>query len=160
MRKKGLTLIDPVELGTYFLISMAIAVFMFLILFKYTNEEINTNNIETYLLTKKITYSESCLAYNDGARVQQGTVDLRKLDNLRLRNCFSKESLGFTIKIKDLQGREIKSASTLSLGQQGTVEVCQISSGYECYTKRKMISYFDGTQTKTGIMNLGVVKVV
>lgn len=156
MHKKGQ--INTIELIFYLVLIIIVAIFIFIVALKYFNAKIETTNLETFILTKRLIYSESCLAYKEGDRLYQGIVDLQKLEFSRLQRCFSKESMGYTIKITDFSGTIIKSASNLNARQEAYLPICESIKGYECVKKRNLVSYYDNGEIKTGLMILEVIK--
>lgn len=158
MNKKGI--FDILEIGIYMFFVIAVSIFIFLVAFKYLNEKIDTSNLEINLLTKRLIYSDSCLAYRDEVRTYQGVVDLSKLSFNRLNSCFSKETTGYSINIMDINGTAIKSANNLNLKQAAYLPVCKTVPGYECLKKKNLVSYYDGIGIKTGFIVIEVINFV
>lgn len=158
MNKKGL--FNVVEIIIYLIFVLVLAVFIYLAAFDYLNEDINTANLETFLLLKKLIYSDSCLAYTDDLRVHLGTIDLEKLNSQRINMCFTKKDFGYFVKLLSKEGNTIKTASNLDDRQEAYLPVCKTIPKYECTSKKTPILYYDKGERKQGFLTLEVIKLV
>ena len=158
MNKKGI--FNIVEYITYIIFIIIGASFIAFVTFDYLNEKIDTTGLETFLLTKKLIYSESCLAFKDDLMVQKGVIDLEKLDTKRLLNCFTKTNLGYVITVKSFDGNIIKYASNLDLKQQLAMPVCKTIKQYKCRNRLDIVLYKDRDTIKTGYLNVEVINLV
>lgn len=158
MNKKGL--FNVVEIIVYLTFVLVLAVFIYLAAFDYLNEDINTTNLETFLLLKKLTYSDSCLAYSDDLRIHQNIIDLKKLNSERLNICFTKKDFGYFIKLLSKDGNAIKTASNLDDRQEAYLPVCKTTPKYECTSKKTPILYYNKGERKQGFLTLEVIKLV
>src|SRR3989344_3055858 len=158
MNKKGL--LDIVRLSVNLIIIIIVSMFILMVILKYQNEDIKTTSLETFLLAKKLIYSDSCLAYKEGNKIYQGVIDMNKLSFDRLNSCATKESLGYIVTVQDLNNNPVKSASNLNLRQQSYLPVCGTINGYECLNRSELISYYDNKEMKTGHMQLEVINFV
>ena len=154
MNKKAI--FNPVEIMFYIICVMIVAVFIALVTFDYLNEEINTTHLETFLLTKKLVSSSSCLAYQDDIKVYPGITDLEKLNNNRLSSCFTKLGFGYFVKISDINNNIIKTAANLNQEQKSNLKICKQVSRHKCVTRRDLVQYYDG-EIKTGYIDIEVI---
>ncbi len=155
MKKKGS--INIVEYIVYILFIIVSAFFISVMAFKYLNEDINTIRLETFILSKKLVSSDQCLAFKDEARIYQGTIDLEKLNIDNLKTCYTKENLGYTVKIKTLDGNIIKSAKNLNLRQEAYLPICAKVNDVKCNIRRDLILYKENENIKTGIIEIEVI---
>ncbi len=155
MNKKAL--FNAVEIMVYVVITVIVAVFIAFVAVDYRNEDISTTQLETFLLQKKLT--NSCLAYADSIRTYPSVIDLKKLSSETLSKCYTKEGFGYSIKILELNSTIIKEASNLNLQQKADIKVCERVPGHECFTKKLLINFFDGS-LRTGYMEIGVINLV
>lgn len=158
MNKKGD--INIVEYLVYIIFIIIAASFIAWVAFGYLNEKIDTTNLESFILAKKIVNSDSCLAFKDDLSIHKGVIDLQKVDTSRLLNCFSKPNFGYLIKIDNLKGETIKSASNLDLRQQLDFPICKTIPQYTCLSKKDIILYKDDQGIKTGYIEVGVINFV
>lgn len=158
MNKKAT--LNILELGIYFVFITIVAIFIYIVAIKYLNEDMDTTQVETLILAKRLTYSDSCLAYNDGTRTYQGTIDIQKLNFNRLSSCFTKSTMGYVVNITDLNGKLVKSASNLNLRQEAYLPICKSVKGYRCLTKKSLVQYYNNNELKTGLMSLEVINLV
>ena len=152
MNKKAM--MGIVELGIYFIFIIIVSVFILSFSFRYLNEKIDTTNLETFLMTKTITNSESCFAFKDDLRVHEGVIDLNKVNSVRLANCISKPTIGEVVTIKDSKGNILKTAKNLDARQEAYLPVCKNTNGYKCITKETPILYYEN-----GVLSLGSIEV-
>lgn len=136
------------------------AIFMLVVTVNYLNEQIDTTSLEKFILAKKLLNSDSCLAYNDGVRIHQGIIDLEKVNDNRLSNCYTKKDFGYYIKIKDSNNKVIKTASNLDKNQETYLPVCKTIKNFKCVTKKDPILYYDNEELKIGKIEIEVIKVV
>ena len=158
MNKKGI--FNPVEIMFYIMVVIIVAVFIALAISKFTNEKIDTVNLETFLLERKLIDSDSCLAYKDDLKIYLGIVALEKVNSERLKSCFTKENFGFLITILDLDGNAIKSAKNLDNRQEAYLPICSTIKGYKCIKKKDLIQYKTEQGIKTGEIQIEVIKLV
>lgn len=152
MNKKAL--FNAVEIMVYIVITMVVAVFIAFVAVDYKNEDIRTTQLETFLLQKKLT--NSCLAYADDTKTHYSVIDFKKLSSETLSKCYTKEGFGYSVKILELNNTVIKEASNLNLQQKADMKICEKVPGRECFTKKILINFFDGS-LRTGIMEIGVI---
>mgnify|MGYP001587094404 CR=1 FL=1 len=136
------------------------AIFMVVVVVNFLDEKIDTTNIETFVLTKKLLNSESCLAYNDGLRLHQGIIDLAKVNSTRLVNCYTKKDFGYFIKIKDIDNKLIRIASNLDKRQEAYLDICSTIKNFKCIKKEDLILYYDQGQIKKGKIEIEVIDLV
>ncbi len=158
MNKKGL--FNVVEIIVYLFFILVLSVFIYIAAFSYINEKIETTNLETFLLFKKLTYSDSCLAYNNDLRVHTGIIDLEKFNSPRLNICFTKKDFGYFIKLASKTGDLIKTASNLDDRQEAYLPVCKTVKQYKCTSKTDPILYYNKGEIKQGFLTLEVIKLV
>lgn len=70
------------------------------------NKQNDTKNLRVQLLGKRILYSPECFAYQDtNTKTKIGTIDLQKVSEERLKNCFDANGQEIGVKI-DFKGDE------------------------------------------------------
>ncbi len=158
MNKKGD--LNIVEYIIYISFIIVAASFIGWVTFGYLNEKIDTTNLETFTLTKKLVYSESCLAFKDNLGVHKGIIDLQKLTTPRLVDCYTKNNFGYLVKISTLENKPIKSAANLDLTQQLDIKICKNIPQYTCTSRKDLVSYKDGEEFKTGYIEVEVINLV
>ena len=154
MTKKGI--FNAVELAVYFIFVIVAAMFIFFAAFHYLNEEIDTTKLETFILAKKLIYSDSCLALKDEIRVYRGIIDLKRLNSEILINCFTKQDFGYLVKVYSLDGKLIKSASNLNSRQESLLPICK-SVKQKCHNRKDIILYYENGKIKTGNIEIEVI---
>lgn len=158
MNKKAV--FNIAEVMFYLIVVIIVAVFIALATIKYRNEKIDTTDIETFLLARKLVNTDSCLAYKDSIRTHPGIIDLEKLNTPRLISCFTREGFGYSIKISDLDNKEIKSAENLNDRQKANIKICKNVPKHICTARKEIINYYSEGQIRTGFMEIGVIKLV
>ncbi|MBI2148744.1 hypothetical protein HYU23_03620 [Candidatus Woesearchaeota archaeon] len=158
MNKKGL--FNITEFIIFFIFIIIGAMFIVLVGFNYLNEKIETTKLETFILTKKLINSESCLAYKQDNKLQTGVVNLDRLNTNILINCYSKEGLGYVVKIKSLDGKLLKSADNLNELQKTRLPICKTIPKHKCMAREDMILYYDKGEIKTGLIKIEVINFV
>ncbi len=152
--------LNAMEYMIYIFFVIIVSVFIYLAAFQYLNEDIKTTQLETFLLSKKLVYSESCLAYRDDIKLNPGEIDLNKLNSQNLITCFSKPDFGYLVKISSFDGTLIKSASNLNVKQEVNLPICKNVPHYECTTRRDIVQYHNGEELSTGYIEVEVIKFV
>jgi len=155
MNKKGVY--EVLELFIYISFVIVVSLFIAIVAINYLNEKIDTTKLETFLLTRYLLNSDSCVAYKDELRVHQGNIDLNKVTFETLNHCFKKEGMGFKIEIQDGESTTIKSASNLNLRQEAYLPICKSIKGFICTKRKDMISYKDNETIKQGFMLTEVI---
>ncbi len=158
MNKKGI--LGMIELGVYFIFVMIVAAFMATLSIRYLNEKIDTTALETFMLTKTLVNSDSCLAYKDDLRTYENIIDLKKVNSIRVANCFLKPTLGFIVNVKDLKGTILSSAKSLDARQEAYLPVCKGTKGYICTKRETPILYYDNGIISPGTISLEVINFV
>lgn len=148
------------EYMVYILFVIVVSVFILLVAFRYINEDIETTNLETFLLEKSLIYSDSCLSFRDTVKNYPGIVDLERVNSDVITSCFSKQNLGYLVKISDLNRQVLKSASNLDLRQELYLPVCKTVKQYKCANKNDLVLYYEKGQIKTGYISLEVINLV
>jgi hypothetical protein len=157
MNKKGV--FDIVEIMVYLVFVIIVSLFIYTVAFRFLNEEINTINLETFLLKKSLIGSESCLAYNDGIRLYQNVIDLNKFDFTRIQNCLTKQNLGYRITLYDSENNIVKQPiANLNARQESYLPVCKSFDTFECAKKEDIVLYNDGQKTNAGKLILEVIR--
>src|SRR3989344_6210299 len=113
------------EILIYLMCVIIVAIFIALATVKFRNEKINTIDIETFLLVRKLVNTDSCLAYKDDVRTRPGIIDPDKLNTPRLVSCFTKEGFGYYVKLFDRENNQIKLAENLNEIQKADLPVCE-----------------------------------
>ncbi|MBS3168786.1 hypothetical protein J4216_06675 [Candidatus Woesearchaeota archaeon] len=157
MNKKGIFGFST-ELVVYLFFIIIVAVFIFSVAVDYLSSKTETIQLESYILTKSITNSKTCLAYDDGLRTYKGVIDLKKLNFEVLNKCFSKPTIGYLVKIQDLEGKEVKVASKLDARQKAYLPICKDLKSYECYSRKTIVSYYQENEVKTGYLTIDLIK--
>lgn len=165
MKKGALIIGDFLGMILEFIPVIIVSIFILFVAFAYLNEKIDIHNMEVFLLSRQLLYSDSCLAFSDDYRVFPMNVDTKKLVDERLGSCFSKSSMGFRLTLFDDQGREIKSAKSLTLRQEGyltrgaTVDypVCKAVPEYKCSKRKELVVYHTENSIKSGFLVIEVV---
>lgn len=136
---------------------IVILVFTFIafVMFSYMNLEFKTESLETNLLSKTLRYSSNCLAYKDN-RVHPGVIDLSKVSEPNLRDCFSKEDMSFNVRIIQ-DNKEIKKAETMNARDLSNFKICETVPNIWCKTKTEPVLITNGQETIKGIMILEVI---
>ena len=149
---------NVIEIIVYMFFVIVVSIFIWSVAIDHINEKIYTINIETFLLSKRLMSSESCLAYKDNARVNPGVIDLQKLNYDRLTKCFSKKDFGYKISIIKLDNQIIKVASNLDLRQEAYLPICKDVKGFECSKRKTLVSLYNNGKLETGFMLIEVIK--
>jgi len=147
--KKGILAADAVELLIKLFFVFTFAIFLYVVSYSYLKEPVNIANLESYLLSRNLLYSDSCLAYSDEVKIYPLQVDVKKLSDERLNACFSKETMGFRVTLYDKKGREVKSAKSLTVKQEGLLTrgtkllypVCNSVPQYKCSIRKDLVLY-------------------
>ena len=158
MHKKGS--FNPVEWAFYLAMIIFVSVFIYFIAIDYLNENIDTLELETQILTKSLITSETCLAYKDENKVYQGTIDLEKLEFSRLKNCFSKNGFGYKVNLKDINNNEIKQVKVLDARQEAFLPICEEFKQYKCIKKTNLVSYKQNNKLELGLLTTEVISIV
>ncbi|HLC86501.1 MAG TPA: hypothetical protein VJG30_04405 [Candidatus Nanoarchaeia archaeon] len=165
MKKGALIIGDFLGMILEFIPVIIVSIFILFVAFAFLNEKIDTHDIEVFMLSRDLLYSDSCLAFSDDYRVFPMHVDTKKLDDERLGSCFSKSSMGFRITLLDSQGREVKSAKSLTLKQEGYLTkgasvnypVCKAVPEYKCSKRKELIVYHTENKIQSGFLVIEVV---
>ncbi len=143
-----------------FIVSGIIAI----VAWNYLNEDINTHNLETYLLTKDLLYSDSCLAVSDKNPL---VVDIKKISDERLASCFNKNNMGYRVTLLDKDKNEIKTAKSLTVKQEGYLvktkkgyPVCKSIPEYRCSQRTDPVLYLSDDEKKFGFLVTEVINFV
>jgi len=158
MNKKAI--FNPVEIMIYIVAVIIVALFIAFATFNYLNEKIDTTNLETFLLTKKLVYSDSCLAYSDSTKTYIGIIDLEKLNNERLNNCFTKNNFGYKVSLYDINNKIVKTTSNLNQRQDAYFPICGEVPKHKCLTRKDLVQYLDQGKIKTGLIEIEVINFV
>ena len=140
--------------------------FIAIVAWNYLNEDINTHNLETYILTKDLLYSDSCLALSD-SNVHPMTIDVKKISDEKLASCFTKSNMGYRITLLDKDKNEVKSAKSLTVRQEGYLvktksgyPVCKSIPEYRCSQRIDPILYSSDDNKKLGFLVTEVINFV
>ncbi len=156
MNKKGN--FNIVELITYLVFVLALTIFIYVVAFSYLNEDIDTLDIETFILVKKLTYSDTCLAFQDELGVHQSIINLERLNTPVLINCYTKQGFGYNVKLADENENVIKTAANLNARQEAYLPICGKISRAKCNSRTVPVLYYEGQDKKFGYLTVEVIK--
>ena len=149
----------PIEESTMLIphtfIVIIVFVFISFVMFDYMNLKFETESLETNLLSKTLRYSPNCLAYKDD-KTHPGLIDLSKVTELNLKECFSKNKLSFNVKIL-VNDQEIKKAELMNARDLSNFKICDNVPNAWCKTKTEPVLITDGQDTVKGLMKLEVI---
>lgn len=154
--KRGGAEYDSVTRITDFALTFVVAIFMFIVALTFINEKIDTHPLEADSLVRNLIYSDYCLSYSDGLSSNPGVIDVNRMSPEILKNCFSKDRLGYTVKLTDLSGREIKSVDP-GLNLNVYIPICNALKNYKCSTKRNYIIFMKDKIQYSGILTTEVI---
>ena len=134
-------------------LAIIISIFIFLIASTYLGQPVQTTEFEATLLTNSLTYN--CLRFDDTARL--GTIDLGKLNDDHLKNCYAKPNIGYKVTFLDEKRQEIKSAKYFpSLNQEKIIPVCDTLPEFKC-SSREVFTLTNSELTTKGFLNIEVI---
>lgn len=146
------------QLTINFMFVFIFAAFMGFTLWTFLNEKYETQNLNAKILTEALVYSENCLAFNNG-NTNPGIIDTKKISPERLTSCFSNDNIGYSVKLSDLEGNEIKSAiSTSQLSNY--LSICSGLHQYKCIEKKNYVLYQKDDNPYPGILTTEVIALV
>lgn len=120
MDKKAGVLMETVEWVWQLVPTILVAVFIFIVLFSYLNEDIQTGELENNIVNANFVYN--CLAYQS----IPGTIDETKLNQENLDACFDKKTIGYRL---SLDKTALKSANDL----QNLIPLCSsLKKDFKC----------------------------
>jgi len=119
MDKKGQIITETAEWLWQILPTVIVAVFVFIIIFSYLNEDIQTQELSNSLINSNFIYS--CLAKENSP----GIIDASKFMQENLDSCFNKNSVGFSLTFRD---QTINSKNTLYT----YLPVCKSMKDFRC----------------------------
>jgi len=126
----------------------------FLIVFavsSYNNRDVDIRAIEGDVIINRLFYSDDCLAYSD-VRIHVGTVDLKKFDNFRLKNCL-KGDYYIKAELKDI-GKTAYNDEDLFEQNAG---FCKFKNKFYCYDKEIYAIVYDNGVLKNDMLKMRLV---
>jgi hypothetical protein len=123
----------------------------------FIQRDIDNARLEGYLISSRIFYGDGCILFNDGSRELPGVIDLSKLNQAVLENCYdiSTDKKGFRVSLFGFDGedrvliREIKVNEDLANDEV----FCEGRSELKCVNYERYVIYYDG------YFNRGVLEV-
>src|SRR3989344_4438994 len=139
-----------------FSITFVLAIFIFIVLFNFINENIPIHDIEADNVMKNLLYSDYCLVYSDEFGSYPGIVDLNKLSKENLISCFAKDGLGYTVSVLDAEGNELKSIDP-EFNYNMFIPICKGNKDFVCSEKKDFVLYMKDGKKYPGIINVEVI---
>lgn len=131
-----------------FIPTVAILFFLGLILFVFLGQEVDITEAETKILSNHLIYS--CLVYNDGIRDIIGVVDMNKLSEENLKDCVSRQNLGYKVSLKN------KEVYVMSADYRKWFDVCRTIKDFECTKNEEFVLV--NQELKPEILTVEVIK--
>src|SRR3989344_4453516 len=134
-----------------FSITFILAVFILIIALVFVNEKIDTNPIEADNIIINLVYS--CLVYSDEVSSYPGVIDINKLSKDRIKSCFSKDSLGYTVSLYDLEGNLIRNIDP-EFNLNVFIPICEGNKDFICSENKEFILYMNDNKKFNGILSV------
>lgn len=150
-------------LWVYRLIFLTIVFFIINLMFtSYISRSVNTNDVETNILIARLLYGDKCIVYNDGIRSYPGFIDISKINEQGLNNCFNfegKNIQGFNLVLEDKNGAILNS---IIVNEDVYVQkvACNIKKRkVSCNNYREYVVYYKDKEFFDGILKVDVVTI-
>lgn len=158
MNRKALVTDMAKWIGNILLI-IVVTTFIFFVYLTFAKEVPETHNLESFTISRSLIYSQNCLALDSENQALSGVIDINKMTSERLAACYSKDGVGYTVKLSDLQGQEIKFVNP-GFRLNNYFTVCQDSPYYECSANQYYVLYKSDNKIIPGILSIGVITLV
>lgn len=159
MKKGYITGREIVYVFRFIILGVILAIIVFL-LSTYLNRSVRTNDLEKNLIFTRLMYSKDCIVYEDPLRLYPGIIDLERVNENSLSNCFDiKESnkIGFILNITDIDKNPIKNVK-LNKKVADLSYLCNIKEiDFSCYSDTKYVLLKDFEGIKQGFIQINVV---
>ena len=139
-----------------FFVMIIVSVFFVIVMNSYMNEDWEKlHDVEVTVLSAVLRHR--CLVGDDA-----NVVDLAKVSDAQLVDCYRKESLGYAIAVEDRSGKTVAAASVMSDDQKTFFPIClpSIASPYKCSTRKEYIVYKSGVERLPGVLVTRVINYV
>ena len=137
------------------LVALILLVF-FIIINLYLSRDVQTSDLEYYLLTQRLFYSADCFSVSD-ERVYPGIIDLSKFQEGRLQQCAFKERIGYKLDLKDLDGKVLQSVK-VNPSVAAYLDFCDVKKkNFHCYHKKDFVVVEDQGIRKNAFLEMFVV---
>jgi len=124
------------------------------------HRDVQTQELREHISVNRLLSSQDCLSYVVDGDVRSGVIDLGKLSEVGLEECFSGDSIRDVGVYLSLYGNDhvlIKDADVnLELSSQ-RVKCDLKSSGIDCYKTRKYTQYYSEGVISQGYLDMVVV---
>jgi len=132
-----------------------IAVFIFVIASKQINAPLETHPLEAKLTMNALKYH--CLIL-EKERPQLGVIDIEKFTEDKIKKCYSKNELGYTLTLLNKEKEELKKIKNFpSLNHERILPVCETIPEYECATTEEFILIYNKGTLEPSFLKLEVV---
>jgi len=156
MNNKGAITTEWIKWLLNIFVIIVVIMFVFAVALSFLRERFETHDIEVFTLSRVFFYSENCLALSNDNRIIPGIIDLDKLTVDNLLSCYSKEGLGYTVSVTDLDNNEIKFVNP-KFSINYYLPVCSALKEYRCSKNKYYILYKNNNKIVSGFLNLEVI---
>ncbi|MBI5391569.1 hypothetical protein HZB00_01055 [Candidatus Woesearchaeota archaeon] len=151
--KKGAVGLESVLWLIRFFFVLVIAIFFYIVLIAYKTESFHTTSIENEILLRNI-LSPACIGEENQ---RPGIIDVQKLTDIQLRNCFQKENTFYKIALKTNQEEILQQAKSMPDEIEQLLPICASIPQFSCSKKQLYVLYASSKERKPAILDLEVV---
>ena len=127
---------------------------MVIIVFNYTKQNFDIEQLQQGILRQRFVYSENCLAYEDDM-IQPGIIDKKKFNKNNLNDCFQiNERIGVNL---NLIANEIKTVN-LNDNMVNKFNFCFDKKHFACSNYTYYVLIREDNNIERGLLNIAMIK--